>query len=153
MKSAIILITLLFANIAFSASANTFTCSVFKEILTPYSCTVCESRNGDNDCVKERETTCLEARSYSTKVSASDSADKESFTLSDSNDGIKMMISQNKYGYSAILRAEALAVDTAIQSTKTINPKIDSIELSAKTNQKLNTAGSVSKLTLRCIAQ
>ncbi len=151
MKSAIVLITLFFANVAFSA--NTFTCTVFKEVLTPYSCKVCESRNGDNDCVKEIETTCLETRSYPTKVSASDSSDKDSFSFAASDNGIKMFISQSKSGYSAILRSEALAVDTAIQSTKTINLKMDSIELSSKTNQKLNTSGSVSKLTLRCMPQ
>ncbi len=149
MKSIIVLFALSISQTIFAA--DSFTCSVSKKIVFSYDCTVCMQHNGDNDCVREEESTCFSQKRVDTGVkdvvltpSATD------LYLGRNNGDIAFIFGMSISGYSTRVTSSVENAEATFQSTKPLDPSHDSFELAAKTNKSSTVSGNVTEIILKC---
>lgn len=150
MKLAGITLASLFALTTYAA--DTFVCEVTKKVVVSETCTVCEnySYNGDGDCTQEVVTTCLNEKTVETGVQDIKLHPGSAFILGGQNNTLSFVFGISNSGYSASLRSAGFGVNVSTQSTKALNPRHDSMQLSAKTNQSADKVGATTELILNC---
>jgi hypothetical protein len=149
MKSILACISLSISLNAFAA--DTFTCTVFKKVVTSNNCTVCVVRNGDNDCLKEEETTCYTQNEVYTGVEeVALHPSSTQLHLGRTNGDISFIFDMSQSGFSSRITSKKESAEATFQSSLKLDPWHDSFELLAKTNKSSNIVGNVTEIILKC---
>lgn len=132
-------------------ASGSYSCEVFEKVVFSYDCVICESRNADNDCVKEVETQCLSTQLRSTNVKDQKAiSNKSEIFLGQKGNDISFIFNVGKSGFSARLSSIKEDVETTQSSTVKIDVSADAFELSAKTKQNESVVGNITELLLSC---
>ena len=147
MKQIIALVTLL--NAMNVMAAQQLTCEVRQHVLRRGMCTVCVERHAEN-CYREEERACLVSALEKTDVKSTVSFDGSSFTLLDSSDDYRFVLSQSQSGHSVLLGSAKMGMTASAAGPSPLNLSQGPFELSLRNDKHSDNEGSVSAVVLRC---
>lgn len=130
--------------------SQAYTCEVSEKVLDVRACTVCDKKDGNNDCVHEVESTCGYEVSLATEVKQSVNASQSQLFLGQRGVKASFVLSGSETGYTARLTSEKTGEESSFSSNHVLDFKKDQVSLFLKLAQKATRRGDTIGFALTC---